>query len=53
MSSNMLSAQGAYQLYIDGKFVGNSSSKTFPVYDPSTEEILAEARRLPSRAVGK
>ena len=42
MSGNMLSAQGAYQLYIDGKFVGNSSGKTFPVYDPSTEEILAE-----------
>ena len=38
----MLSAQGAYQLYIDGQWVGNSSSKTFPVYDPSTEEVLAD-----------
>jgi len=42
MGSNMLSAQGAYQLYIDGHFVGNSNGKTFSVYDPSTEEILAE-----------
>jgi len=42
MGSNMLSAQGAYRLYIEGEFVGNESGKTFPVYDPSTEEVLAE-----------
>ena len=42
MGSTMLSAQGAYQLYIDGQWVGNSSGKTFAVYDPSTEEVIAE-----------
>ena len=42
MESNMFSAQGAYQLYIDGQWVGNNSGKTFPVYDPSTEEVLAD-----------
>jgi betaine-aldehyde dehydrogenase len=42
MASSMTSAQGAYQLYIDGQFVGNTSGKTFPVYDPSTEEVLAD-----------
>ena len=42
MASSMTSAQGAYQLYIDGRFVGNASGKTFPVYDPSTEEVLAD-----------
>jgi betaine-aldehyde dehydrogenase len=42
MASSMTSAQGAYQLYIDGQFLGNASGKTFPVYDPSTEEVLAD-----------
>jgi betaine-aldehyde dehydrogenase len=42
MGSNMQSAQGAYQLYIDGQWVGNSSGKTFPVYDPATEEVMAD-----------
>ena len=42
MANSMTSAQGAYQLYIDGQFIGNASGKTFPVYDPSTEEVLAD-----------
>jgi len=42
MANSMTSAQGAYQLYIDGQFVGNASGKIFSVYDPSTEEILAD-----------
>jgi betaine-aldehyde dehydrogenase len=42
MGSSMLSPQGAYQLYIDGHWVGNSSGKTFPVYDPSTEVVIAD-----------
>jgi betaine-aldehyde dehydrogenase len=31
-----------YQLYIDGEWVDSKSKKTFPVYDPSTEEIIAQ-----------
>ena len=42
MKSTMQSEQGAYQLYIDGQWVSNASGKTFPVYDPSTEEVLAD-----------
>jgi betaine-aldehyde dehydrogenase len=42
MASGMTSARGAYQLYIDGQFVGNGSGKTFAVYEPSTEEVLAD-----------
>jgi betaine-aldehyde dehydrogenase len=38
----MQSKAGAYQLYIDGQWVGNRSGKTFPVYDPSTEEVIAD-----------
>jgi betaine-aldehyde dehydrogenase len=38
----MLSTQGVYQLYIDGKWVSSASGKTFPVYAPATEEIMAQ-----------
>ena len=30
-----------YQMYIDGKFVDAKSGKTFDVYDPSTEGVVA------------
>ncbi len=32
----------SYQLYINGEWTGSVSKKTFPVYDPSTEEIIAQ-----------
>jgi len=31
-----------YQMYINGESVDSKSSKTFPVYDPSTEEVIAQ-----------
>ena len=31
-----------YKMYIDGQFVESHSGKSFPVYDPSTEEVIAE-----------
>src|SRR5450432_3879580 len=31
-----------YRNYIDGQWVASSSGKTFPVYDPSTEEVIAQ-----------
>ena len=37
----MKSAAGVYQQYIDGAWVPNASGKTFPVYEPSTEEVMA------------
>ena len=30
-------------MYIDGQFVESSGGSWFPVYDPSTEEIIGEA----------
>src|SRR5712672_1117633 len=30
------------QMYINGEWVSSKSTKTFPVYDPSTEEIIAQ-----------
>src|SRR6266853_3952190 len=32
----------AYQNYINGQWVKSSSGETFPVYDPSTEEVIAQ-----------
>jgi len=40
MGSSMKSADGVYQLYIDGEWTG-SGGKTFAVIDPSTEEVMA------------
>jgi betaine-aldehyde dehydrogenase len=31
-----------YQMYINGEWVDSKSQKTFPVYDPSTEEVIAQ-----------
>src|SRR5438309_8234391 len=31
-----------YQMYINGEWTASQSSKTFPVYDPSTEEVIAQ-----------
>ena len=31
-----------YSMMINGEWVGSKSGKTFPVYDPSTEEVIAQ-----------
>ena len=31
-----------YQMYVNGEWVASNSGKTFPVYDPSTEDVIAE-----------
>src|SRR5436853_4105660 len=31
-----------YQMYINGEWTASQSSKTFPVYDPATEEVIAQ-----------
>jgi betaine-aldehyde dehydrogenase len=42
MTEAMKTASGAYKLYIDGEWVANASGKTFPVYEPATEDVMAE-----------
>jgi betaine-aldehyde dehydrogenase len=32
-----------YDVYINGEWTRSSSGKTFPVYDPSSEEVMAQA----------
>src|SRR3984885_7714072 len=31
-----------YQMYVNGEWVDSKSNQTFPVYDPSTEEVIAQ-----------
>ena len=31
-----------YQMYVNGERVDSKSNKTFPVYDPATEEVIAQ-----------
>ena len=41
MSSSATAGVRSYQNYINGKWESSASGKTFPVYDPSTEEVIA------------
>src|SRR5713226_7963030 len=42
MSSIAKTVVRAYQNYINGQWVKSSSGEMFPVYDPSTEEVIAQ-----------
>jgi betaine-aldehyde dehydrogenase len=42
MSSSATAGARSYQNFVSGKWEGAISGKTFPVYDPSTEEIIAQ-----------
>ena len=42
MSSIAQTSVRAYQNYVNGQWVSSASGKTFPVYDPSTEEAIAQ-----------
>src|SRR5437016_14500419 len=41
MSSTAKTVVRAYQNYINGQWVKSVSGEMFPVYDPSTEEVIA------------
>ncbi len=41
MPSSVKTVVPAYQNYINGQWVKSSSGEMFPVYDPSTEEVIA------------
>lgn len=42
MSTIAKTSVRAYQNYVNGQWVSSSSGKTFSVYDPSTEEVIAQ-----------
>src|SRR5579871_5370135 len=41
MPSGVQADVKTYQMFINGEWVASQSAKSFPVYDPSTEEIIA------------
>src|SRR6201994_1234324 len=42
MPSGVQTEVKTYQMFINGEWVASQSGKTFPVYDPSTEEVIAQ-----------
>jgi len=44
MSSSVKTVVRAYENYVNGQWVKSSSGDMFPVYDPSTEEVIAQVR---------
>jgi len=53
MPSGVLSEVKTYQLYVNGQWVEARSNKTFPVYDPSTEEVIAHVADANSEDVDR
>jgi betaine-aldehyde dehydrogenase len=42
MPSGVQTEVKTYQMYVNGEWVTSKSAKTFPVYDPASEEIIAQ-----------
>src|SRR2546430_297403 len=42
MSTIAKTSVRTYQNYVSGQWVSSASGETFPVYDPSTEEVIAQ-----------
>jgi betaine-aldehyde dehydrogenase len=42
MSLTAIAQAQKYQMYINGEWVASNNGKSFPVYDPSTEQVIAE-----------
>src|ERR1700723_3802596 len=42
-----------YQMYVNGEWVDSTSNKTFPVYDPATEEVIAQVPEANADDVGQ
>jgi len=53
MSSPAKTAMKTYQNYINGQWVASASGETFPVFDPSTEEVIAHVASSTAADVDK
>lgn len=51
MRSHPKTEVSTYKNYVNGQWVGGSTGETFPVYDPSTEEIIAHVASASSADV--
>src|SRR5260221_5119264 len=53
MSSPAKPAVKTYQNYVNGQWTSSSTGATFPVFDPSTEEVIANVAAASAREVDK
>ena len=53
MSSPAKTAVKTYQNYVNGQWVSSSTGETFPVFDPSTEEVIANVAAASAADVDK
>ena len=53
MSTTAKPTVKTYQNYINGQWVASSSGETFPVFDPSTEEVIAHVASATAADVDK
>ena len=53
MSSPAKTAVKSYQNYVNGQWVSSSTGETFPVFDPSTEEVIAQVAAASTSDVDK
>jgi betaine-aldehyde dehydrogenase len=53
MSTTAKPTVKTYQNYINGQWVGSASNETFAVYDPSTEEVIAQVASATAADVDK
>ena len=53
MSTTAKPTVKTYQNYINGQWVTSSSNETFAVYDPSTEEVIAQVASATAADVDK
>src|SRR4051794_8287769 len=42
-----------YKMFVNGEWVASASGKTFPVYDPSTEEVIAQVPESDAKDVDR
>jgi betaine-aldehyde dehydrogenase len=53
MSSIAKTSVRTYQNYVSGQWVGSASGETFPVYDPASEEVIAQVASSDAADVDK
>jgi len=53
MSSPAKPAVKTYQNYVNGQWISSSTGETFPVFDPSTEEVIAQVAAASASDVDK
>src|SRR5438270_11866600 len=53
MPSGVQTEVRTYQMYINDEWVGSRSRQIFPVYDPATEEVIAQVPEADSEDVNR